>query len=172
MEIEDRNMNWELIDDIKNAETLQVEGSAVTKKDHKPVDPVLDGLVESLKKDSEGKNLSVISKAVEEGNAEQLDLLLQAGVSPDTKDATGISPYQRAYQGKKDDICAKLIDAGADHKNTDLDGNNLVVKAVQDNKTKVVISWIKAGASIKTRESNGMRSVIYIAAENSNWEVL
>ena len=128
MTIEHR-INWELIDDIKNAESPQVEGSAVTKEDHKPVDPVLDGLVDSLKKDSEGKNLSVISKAVDEGNAEQLDLLLQAGVSPNVKDATGISPYQRAYQGKKDDICAKLIDAGADHKNTDIDGENLIVKA-------------------------------------------
>ena len=90
MEIKDRNMNWKLIDDIKNSESPQVQGSAVTKEGHKPVDPVLDGLVESLKKYSEGKDLSVISKAVEEGNAEQLDLLLQAGVSPNIGDATGV----------------------------------------------------------------------------------
>ena len=96
MEIQDKNMNWKLIDDIKNSESPQVERSAVTKEGHKPVDPVLDGLVESLKKDSEVAGLSVISKAVEEGNAEQLDLLLQAGFSPDIGDATGISPYQRA----------------------------------------------------------------------------
>ena len=77
---------------------------------------MLNGLVESLKKEAEGTGLSVISKAVEEGNVEQLDLLLQAGVSPDIGDATGISPYQRAYQGNKYDICIKLIEAGTLYK--------------------------------------------------------
>ena len=46
-------MDSDLIDDIENSESAQVEGSAVTREDHKPVDPVLDGLVESLKKDSD-----------------------------------------------------------------------------------------------------------------------
>ena len=134
MRIDNENMNWNLISDIMNAESTQIEGSAVTKEGHKPVDPVLDGLVESLKKDSEVAGLSVISKAVEEGNAEQLDLLLQAGVSPDIGDATGISPYQRAYQNKKENFCVKLIDAGADHRNMKVDGVNTFLEAVQDNK--------------------------------------
>ena len=138
MEISERNikLELELIEDIKNSESPQVEGSAVTKEGHKPVDPVLDSLVESLKKDSEVVGLSVISKAVEEGNAEQLDLLLQAGVSPDIGDATGISPYLRAYKGKKDTFCVKLIDAGADHRNMKVDGVNTFLEAVQDNKQR------------------------------------
>ena len=111
------------------------------------MDPVLDSLVERLKKDSEGKDLSVISKAVEEGNAEQLDLLLQAGVSPDIGDGTGISPYQRAYQGKRHDLCAKLIDAGADTGNRVIDGQDTFLEAVQDNKTCVCeISWTVLGS--------------------------
>ena len=105
------NIDWDLINDIKNTKSPQVQGSAVTKEGHKPIDPVLDSLVENLKKDSESVGLSAISKAIEEGNAEQLDLLLQAGVSPDVQDTTGISPYLRAYQGKKDNFCVKLREA-------------------------------------------------------------
>ena len=58
MKIFYENKNSDLIDDMENSESSQVEGSAVTREDHKPVDPVLDGLVESLKKDSEGTGLS------------------------------------------------------------------------------------------------------------------
>ena len=134
MVIRHDNIDWDLIDDIKNSESPQAQGSALIQENHVPIDPVLDGLVESLKKEAEGTDLSVISKAVEEGNAEQLDLLLQAGVSPDIGDATGISPYQRAYtsrihQGKRDEICAKLVVAGADHKNMVIDGKNTFLES-------------------------------------------
>ena len=170
MLIKDENIDWDLIDDIKNSASPQAEGSAITKEGHKSIDPVLDGLVESLKKEAEGTDLSVISKAVEEGNAEQLDLLLQAGVSPDIEDSTGIRPLQRASEGKMDEICLKLIETGADHENTVVAGEQLVVKAAQDNMTKLTIALIKAGDL--AIESNGMRSLIHIAAENSNWEIL
>ena len=101
-----------------------------------------------------------------------MDLLLQSGVSLDIGDATGKSPFLRAYQGKRDDFCTKLIEAGADPKNTVIDGESMVVKVVQDNRAKLAISWIKSGAQCDTRESNGMRSLIHIAAENHNWEIL
>ena len=149
MIVQDRNINWALIDYIKNSESPPAQGSAVTKENHTPVDPVLDSFVESLKKKAEGTDLSVISKAVEEGNAEQLDLLLQAGVSPDIGDGTGISPYQRAYQGKRRDLCAKLIDAGADTGNRVIDGQDTFLEAVQDNKTCVCqISWTVLGSKV------------------------
>ena len=164
--------DWALFDEIKNSESPQLQRSAVTKENHISIDPVLDSLVESLKKEAEGTSLSVISKAVEEGNAEQLDLLLQAGVSPDIGDSTGISPYQKAYQDKRGDICAKLVDAGADYKNIEINGKDTFLEAVQENKTKLAIAWIKAGAESGTRGSNGMRELIHIAAENSNWEIL
>ena len=171
-------LDWDVIESIKSSNTPIQEKKSATKKDDKPLDPVLDGLVEILKeaenkKDADGNNLSVISWAVEEGNAEQLDLLLRAGISPEIKDATGITPYQRAYKDEREDLVIKLIDAGADFESKDPDGEAAIVKAVQDNRIKVAISMIKARAAIiHTRESNGMRSTFHIAAENNNWELL
>ena len=177
--MQNKRIDWDIISSIKSTETPKSERSAATKEDHKPLDPVLDGLVESLKKEAEKKKdvdgniLSVISWAVEEGNAEQLDLLLRAGISPEIKDATGITPYQRAYKDEREDLVIKLIDAGADFESKDPDGEAAIVKAVQDNRIKVAISMIKARAAIiHTRESNGMRSTFHIAAENNNWELL
>ena len=81
----------------------------------------------------------MISKALEERNLEQLDLLLQAGVSPDITDATGKSPLQRAYLGKNDEICIKLVAAGADYENTEIDGMNTFVKTVADSRSKLAL---------------------------------
>ena len=77
MNITDQHMNWDLIEKIKNSGSPPLRKSAVTKEGHTPVDPVLDILVESLKEEADYKGLSVIAKAVDEGNAEQLELLLQ-----------------------------------------------------------------------------------------------
>ena len=164
-----QQINWDVIDQIKNPEKPPAIGVAVTKKDQNPVDPVLDSFVGFLKKDAVGSGLSVISKAVEEGNAEQLDLLLQTGISPDLGDATGISPLQRAAESKKWELCIKLIDAGA---SSDFSCEDIALRAVEDNSSKLAISLIKSGANPNAREKNGMRSLIQIAAENNNWEVL
>ena len=163
------NIDWGVIDLIKNSEKSFRKGGVATKKDQTPVDPVLDSLVEFLKKDADAAGMSVISKAVEEGNTEQLDLLLQAGISPDIGDATGISPLQRATRSKKYELCIKLIDAGA---SSDFSCEDIVLRAVEDNSSKLAISLIKAGADPNAREKNGMQSLIQIAAENNNWEVL
>ena len=170
MDIIDQNMNWDLIEKIKNSEGPSVRKSAVTKEGHTPVDPVLDNLVERLKEEANCKGLSAISKAVEEGNAEQLELLLQAGVSPEVEDVTGITPLQRAVKGNKDELCISLIDAGADCKKVDI--NQLNMRAVQDNKTELATTLIKAGANPDQRESESTQGLINIAGENSNWEIL
>ena len=171
MMISDKNIDWDVVDFIKRSKFRESEKKAATNSYLKALDPVLDGLVDTLKKeankkrDVDGDVLSVISKAVEEGNAEQLDLLLQAGISPETSDTSGVTPYQRAYQAKRDDLLAKLVDAGANYT------IETIVEAMQGNMTKAVISMINAGASENTRESNGIRTLFHIAAENENWEV-
>ena len=162
------NIDWELIDDIKNSETPPARGSAVKKGGHKSVDPVLDSFLESLKQDSEGKDLSIISNAVVEGNAEQLDFLLQVSFSPNIADATVISPLQRAADSRKHELCIKLLDAGADHENVNFSPEDIVLRAVEENKTKLAISLIKTGVDPRRREYKGLPSLIHIAAENYN----
>ena len=175
MNITDQHMNWDLIEKIKNSGSPPLlrrrPPPAVTKEGHTPVDPVLDILVESLKEEADYKGLSVIAKAVDEGNAEQLELLLQAGVSPEIEDGTGVSPLQRAVRDNKDELCISLIDAGADYKKVDI--NQLNTRAVEDNKTELATTLIsKAGANPDQRESTSTQGLIHIAGENSNWEIL
>ena len=165
------NIDWNVIDSIKSTKTLESD------EGHKPHDPLLDSLLESLKKDAKRKDadgniLSVISKAVKEGNVEQLDLLLQGGISPNIRDNTGKTPYQRAALAKRGDLQVKLIEAGAEYSNITPDGKDALVEAVQDNNTKLAILMIKRGIDIcLKKESNGMQSLLHIAAENENWDI-
>ena len=53
MNITDQNMDWDLIEKIKNTDSPPLRKSAATKEGHTPVDPVLDILVESLKEEAD-----------------------------------------------------------------------------------------------------------------------
>ena len=63
---------------------------------------------EQKKEDTDKNNLSVISKAVEEGRAEQLDLLLQVGECA----------IMEAVRDSKTELAISMIKAGASFRNT------------------------------------------------------
>ena len=63
---------------------------------------------EQKKEDTDKNNLSVISKAVEEGRAEQLDLLLQVGECA----------IMEAVRDSKTELAILMIKSGASFRNT------------------------------------------------------
>ena len=150
--------NWRVIDMIRSSRSAAAPtGVIVTRENQKPIDPVLDRLVDILKREANDQGLSAISKAVEDGNAEQVDLLIQAGLTVELNDASGVSPLERAAKAKQYHLCVKLLQAGA---SVDFRSEEIISEAVRDNRessTHLAISLLKAGANPKTRVKNGMR---------------
>ncbi len=103
-----------------------------------------------------------------DGQLAVLDLLLAAGVSPDSPYRSGTRPiFVWAAAGLEAAVSA-LVDAGADCSGVDDDGRSLVLCAASGGLHVLLSALIRDGAALEGTDSHG-HSALHLAADARRW---
>ena len=94
-----------------------------------------------------------LSYAIEQGNKELVEVLLQAGADPNAKPKTDRAPLILAFDYPE--IFSRLIEAKADPNVTNSVGQTALMVAVEGDSVERIEALIKAGANPNAKDSNG-----------------
>lgn len=94
-------------------------------------------------------------KSVRDGNAENVKLFLDAGISPDTRDESGSTMLMNAAIKNDFSIAQSLIDYGANVNARTNDGETTLMIAALLNAVDTVKILLAAGADLNARDNRG-----------------
>lgn len=112
-----------------------------------------------------------LPEAIKAGDTEQVKKLLEAGVSPDTKDAKGISSLHYAVGVDRLDLLKLLMDKKADPKVTDNDGNTLLHYAAGYGHQQTTEYFLQCGLPINARNKRN-ESPLDVATRNKHQHII
>jgi len=99
--------------------------------------------------------MRTLPEACKAGDVEGVKKLLEAGISPDTKDARGISALHYAVGVDRLDILKLLMDKRADPKVTDAQGNTLLHYAAGYGRQQTTEYFLQCGLPLNARNNKG-----------------
>lgn len=94
-------------------------------------------------------------KSVRDGNVEAVDLFLDAGISPESKDESGSTVLMNAAIKKDSAMTQLLIDHGADVNARTKEGETSLMIAALMGDADTAKVLLKAGADLNARDSRG-----------------
>lgn len=129
-----------------------------------PIDKIDETVLKNGKLDliRNGWNQTLLTAAVMNGKAQTVDLLLNAGASPDQKNGLNQSPLFLAVQAadRADNpaglaVIQSLVKAGAELNITDENGQTPLMMAAKHGQTKIMDVLISAGADKEMKDKAG-----------------
>eukprot|EP00668_Euglena_longa_P015242 GGOE01019298.1.p2 GENE.GGOE01019298.1~~GGOE01019298.1.p2 ORF type:complete len:197 (+),score=52.33 GGOE01019298.1:265-855(+) len=108
---------------------------------------------------------------IKAGDVAQVQKLLSCGLSPDSKDAKGISALHYAVGVNHLDILKVLMDARADPKVVDNDGNSLLHYAAGYGHVQTTFYFLQCGLPVNSLNSTG-ETPLDLAMRNSHAQVV
>jgi len=100
---------------------------------------------------------------VEQGDLQTVQLLLTAGVSPNTGDAQGWTPLMFAARDDRRDMARLLITSGADVNKKNKTGGTALIMAAMNNHSIMAETLIRKGARLDTQTAQGWTALTYAA---------
>ena len=127
----------------------------------------LAGLLSRLSVD----NSRALHSAAIRGDCEEVERLIESGVSVNASNANGATPIYIASQEGHSDIVSLLIESGAYVNAAINDGYTPLMIASQNGHFKVVEQIIESGADVNAAIKDGV-TPLYIASQNGHLEVV
>jgi ankyrin repeat protein/radical SAM superfamily enzyme YgiQ (UPF0313 family) len=147
--------------------------------DYKKVDTDDDGVPDS-DEDHDGDGITNLEEqklmvelmdAVEIGNSEKVNVLIDAGVSADAIDRNGTAALIRAALHGHIETVQTLLDSGANVNAEDDTGTTPLMHAAENGHNEVIRVLLNAGANVNARSDNGLVALM-IAAGTGNVEAI
>lgn len=107
----------------------------------------------------------------EKGNTANVQLLLAAGVSPDSFAENGATPLTSASSAGQEAVIDILLSAGGDIDQSDANGNTPLIIAVRTDNIPVAEKLVRAGANTESINNLG-ETALSIAIRNKNWPMV
>jgi ankyrin repeat protein len=115
---------------------------------------------------------TMLHRAYDSANLQEIELLLAAGARADAKDAQGAAPWYYAACNSDQTVMAHVIATGVDVNATDSTGKSLLHRAAAENTNAAVVAMlVNAGADVTARDRDG-NTPCHCAALNKNVEVM
>ncbi len=111
-------------------------------------------------------------RAVEAGNLEITDLLIDAGISPDAQNVSKQTALLTAAINGNETITKLLLERGADVNKTNSMGRSPLIAAAWNGNASLVSILLKGGAEIETTSKEGWNSLMYAAWNGHSSTVL
>eukprot|EP00667_Euglena_gracilis_P011617 EG_transcript_11885 len=115
--------------------------------------------------------MMTVHECIKAGDLAQLQKLLSSGLSPDSKDAKGISALHYAVGVNRLDILKALMDARADPKVVDNSGNTLLHYAAGYGHAQTTEYFLQCGLPVNAYNSTG-ETPLDLALRNNHPQVV
>lgn len=103
-------------------------------------------------------------RVIEKGEPGTVELFLDAGMSPNVRDAAGRPVLVSAASNGSDNISSKLLSKGADVNGRDNNGTTALMEAAQNDHTETTMVLLENGADVDLRDNKGQTALLRAAA--------
>jgi hypothetical protein len=110
-------------------------------------------------------NEATFREAVEQGDTRTVDLFLNAGINPDTQDATGRTALIGAALRGSNNISEKLLRKGADVNARDTTGSTALMASALGGHKETTKVLLDNDANVNLTDNNGQTALIRAAAQ-------
>jgi ankyrin repeat protein len=123
-----------------------------------------------IKKEDSPQDIELLMKSVKTSDAATVKRLLSAGVNPNVKDSSGVTPLMIASIRGDLEIAKLLLDAGAEVNATDDIGKTALADAIRFQEKAVIELLLDRGANLSFKEKYTGWTLLHLVADRPDMD--
>lgn len=120
----------------------------------------------ATKQDNSPQNIELLIKSVKNSDAVTVKRLLSAGVNPNVKDSSGVTPLMIASIRGDQAIAVMLLDVGAEVNATDDIGDTALVNAIRFSEKAIIELLLGRGAELSFKAHTTGYTILHLMADD------